>query len=145
MSQQDKSFGSSTPSVAPRKRKCGRPRKEKSVVLGENMAVTSDHVLNVNQTSKETDDCNDVKVGHVVTGVIEATCDGGFLLKVQLAGSETYLRGVAFFSEPIAPVTSEAAHNQQAQLYCSVASAGQCSKQPGKLDSQLSVVTIKFF
>lgn len=69
---------------------------------------TSDRVMNVNQTLEKYDDFDDVKVGHVVTGIIEATCDAGYLLKVQLPCNKTYLRGVAFLSRQIASVTLEA-------------------------------------
>lgn len=77
MSQQNKGSGRSTLLVVPMKRKRGRPCKDEFTIPMEDIVVipTSDHVMNVKQTSVKIDDWDDIKVGHVITGVPETTCD----------------------------------------------------------------------
>ncbi|KAH9609424.1 hypothetical protein KSS87_013321 [Heliosperma pusillum] len=53
------------------------------------------------------DSNQDSMVGQVVTGVIEAVFDAGFLLSVRVGDSNTCLRGVVFKSGQYVPVSAE--------------------------------------
>ncbi|XP_019450603.1 PREDICTED: uncharacterized protein LOC109352864 isoform X2 [Lupinus angustifolius] len=148
MNQQNQGPGSA--STVPMKRKRGRPRKEESVVQGENKPVMlgSDNVLNSYQTVGTNGDCDDEMVGKMVTGVIEGTFKAGYLLNVKVADTDAFLRGLVFLPGQVAPITAEsdvAPHIQmikrketpipvqtaQAAMHGSVPSSVQCSsKQP---------------
>ncbi|KAF1867079.1 hypothetical protein Lal_00049507 [Lupinus albus] len=155
MNQQNQGPGSA--SSVPMKRKRGRPRKEESVVQGENKPVMlgSDNVLNSYQTVGRNGDCDDEMVGKMVTGVVEGTFKSGYLLNVKVADTDAFLRGLVFLPGQVSPITAEndvAPHIQmikrkeapipvqtsQADIHGSVPSSVQCSsKQP--FQSQLHV------
>ncbi|RDX88650.1 hypothetical protein CR513_29731, partial [Mucuna pruriens] len=145
MNQQNQ--GTGPPSNVPIKRKRGRPRKEGSVVQGENVPVmlSSDNALNSNQAAG-TSTTEDEMVGKAVTGVIEGTFNAGYLLNVKVADTDAFLRGLVFLPGQVAPVTVEndvAPHvkmikrkeipipvlNPQAEIHVSAPSSVQCNKQ----------------
>lgn len=128
MNQQNPGPGSS--SGAPLKRKRGRPRKEQSLVQGQNVPPMqrTNNVLSSNQTmgtvpamprpdsgllssnqtmGTTTNDCDDEMVGNVVTGVVEAAFNAGYLINVKVEGSDTLLRGLVFIPGKVSPVTVE--------------------------------------
>ncbi|KAJ1427197.1 hypothetical protein SESBI_09859 [Sesbania bispinosa] len=158
MNQQNQNQGFGSPSNVPMKRKRGRPRKEESVVQGENVPGMhkSDNVLNSNQTVGATADCEDEMVGKVVTGVIEGTFNAGYLLNVKVADTDTFFRGLVFLPGQVNPITAEndvAPHvkmikrkefpipilNPQTEVHGSVPSSVQCSKQSFEPEIQVPV------
>ncbi|KAI4366155.1 hypothetical protein MLD38_022069 [Melastoma candidum] len=50
---------------------------------------------------------NDITIGQVVSGFIEASFDGGYLLTLKAGNSETTMRGVVFKHGRYVPVSSE--------------------------------------
>lgn len=117
----------SNPDVSvPVKRKRGRPRKYPKPDLdqGGNVHVPRDQNLNSGENSRApagfggvngnqphqvdpVNDANDVVVGQVVNGVIEATFDAGYLLSVRVGNSETTLRGIVFKPGRYVPVSAD--------------------------------------
>uniref|UniRef100_A0A2N9EX36 AT hook motif-containing protein n=1 Tax=Fagus sylvatica TaxID=28930 RepID=A0A2N9EX36_FAGSY len=108
----------------PVKRKRGRPRKYPKLDLEEKARVPRDQSLNrvekdpvppgfegVNGNQpRQVDpigDGNDVMMGQVVSGVIEAAFDAGYLLSVRVGNSNTTLRGVVFKPGHYMPVSAE--------------------------------------
>lgn len=175
MNQQNPGPGSS--SGAPLKRKRGRPRKEQSVVQGQNVPPMqrTNNVLSSNQTmgtvpamprpdsgllssnqtmGTTTNDCDDEMVGNVVTGVVEAAFNAGYLINVKVEGSDTLLRGLVFIPGKVSPVTAEndvAPHinmikrkelpvptlNPQTEVQGSFPAPVQCSKQSSQPETQV--------
>ncbi|XP_004507694.1 uncharacterized protein [Cicer arietinum] len=100
MNQQNQ--GPSIPSNVPMKRKRGRPRKE------ENVVHKSENVLNFNQPpTGQANGSDGVMLGKVVTGVIEASFNDGYLVNVKVAETDSFLRGVVFLPGQVIPVTAE--------------------------------------
>lgn len=103
MNQQNQ--GPGIPSNVPMKRKRGRPRKEENVVHGvhkpENM------LLNFNQPAGIMNNSDSGMLGKMVTGVIEAAFNDGYLVNVKVADSDSFLRGVVFLPGQVTPVTAE--------------------------------------
>ncbi|GLT59388.1 hypothetical protein SLA2020_322090 [Shorea laevis] len=66
-------------------------------------------VVNSNQNNNGTpgNNANDMMVGQVVNGVIEAAFDAGYLLTVRVGNSKTTLRGVVFKPGHVVPVSAE--------------------------------------
>ncbi|XP_057540408.1 protein METABOLIC NETWORK MODULATOR 1 [Amaranthus tricolor] len=112
------------------KRKRGRPRKDrsqipvKSTFVPHHMDQNQHHgggesapippgfeEVNGSQQPPPVDTINNSKedsaVGQLVTGVIEATFDAGYLLSVRIGDSETSLRGVVFKPGHYVPVSAE--------------------------------------
>ncbi|GAB4849674.1 hypothetical protein Ancab_004469 [Ancistrocladus abbreviatus] len=108
------------------RRKRGRPRKDRSQIqpiisnaqplsnlthnCGEGAPVPPGFErANGNQPHQAdaTDDPDDAMVGQVVTGVIEAAFDAGYLLSVRVGDSVTRLRGVVFKPGHYVPVTAQ--------------------------------------
>ncbi|KAL5066285.1 hypothetical protein RYX36_028022 [Vicia faba] len=102
MNQQNQ--GAGVPSNVPMKRKRGRPRKEENVIHGVHKP---ENVLNFNQPAgiMNNPDCG--MLGKMVTGVIEAAFNDGYLVNVKVADSDSFLRGVVFLPGQFTPVTAE--------------------------------------
>lgn len=56
-------------------------------------------------------------VGQVVSGVIEGSFDAGYLLKVKIGDTDTYLRGVVFLPGRFSPITALNDVAPQAKMY----------------------------
>ncbi|KAK3027944.1 hypothetical protein RJ639_039411, partial [Escallonia herrerae] len=98
-----------SPSI-PVKRKRGRPRKDKSLNQVDIARVPPGfRPVSENQPRRVNpiDDANDVVIGQVVTGVVEATFEAGYLLAVKIGNSNTSLRGVVFKPGHFAPITAD--------------------------------------
>ncbi|XP_074310938.1 protein METABOLIC NETWORK MODULATOR 1 [Silene latifolia] len=115
-----------TPDVTVKKKR-GRPRKDPSLnppklayvprkrgitqSYGESVPVPpgfeESHVPHPQHVDPVNDSNQDSMVGQVVTGVIEAVFDAGFLLSVRVGESNTCLRGVVFKSGHYVPVSAE--------------------------------------
>lgn len=101
--------------TAPEKRKRGRPRKDPSERRAQKArsraaADMSPGFVQSTSKPKRVDPINDpteVIIGQVVTGVVEATFDAGFLLAVRIGNSKITLRGAVFKPGQAAPVTPE--------------------------------------
>ncbi|KAE8125566.1 hypothetical protein FH972_020354 [Carpinus fangiana] len=108
----------------PVKRKRGRPRKYPKLDLEEKARIPKDQNLhrreshrvppgfegaNGNQPRQvdSIDNANDGMAGQVVSGVIEAAFDAGYLLSVRVGNSDTTLRGVVFKPGHYVPVSAE--------------------------------------
>ncbi|MCI09815.1 AT hook motif-containing protein, partial [Trifolium medium] len=114
----------------PMKRKRGRPRKyprpdseessymllnqsrkqtpvrvEQAPIPSGFQAVNGNQHLQSSQESES--NSNNAMVGQVVTGVIEAVFDAGFLLSVRVGNSDTILKGLVFKSGHFVPVCPE--------------------------------------
>ncbi|CAJ2639740.1 AT hook motif-containing protein [Trifolium pratense] len=114
----------------PMKRKRGRPRKyprpdseessymllnqsrkqtpvrvEQAPVAPGFQAVNGNQHLQSSQESES--NSNNAMVGQIVTGVIEAAFDAGFLLSVRVGNSDTILKGLVFKSGHFVPVSPE--------------------------------------
>ncbi|XP_044497781.1 uncharacterized protein LOC123219889 [Mangifera indica] len=107
----------------PIKRQRGRPKKFSRLNYEEN-AVRRDQNLNRRENADKprgfanvngnhshqvdsNSDLNDVMVGQVVHGVIEAAFDAGYLLAVKVGNTETTLRGVVFKPGHYVPVSAD--------------------------------------
>ncbi|KAJ0045480.1 hypothetical protein Pint_04158 [Pistacia integerrima] len=123
MDQDNQGTNPGTSANFPIKRKRGRPRKLPRLNHGEN-AVRRDQNLNRRENAHKppgfesvngnhshqvdsNNDTNDVMVGQVVHGVIEAAFDAGYLLTVKVGNSETTLRGVVFKPGHYVPVSAD--------------------------------------
>lgn len=108
----------------PVKRKRGRPRKYPRLDLEERAHVPKNQSVNRGENGRDPpvfdggngnqprqvdsiNDANDVMVGQVVSGVIEAGFDAGYLLSVRVANSDATLRGVVFKPGHYSPVSAE--------------------------------------
>ncbi|KAL8172458.1 hypothetical protein V2J09_024262 [Rumex salicifolius] len=101
------------------KRKRGRPRKDQSQISGRaaNVLAVRDKTPGhtdqshttpgFERTNGSVDHNDDSMVGQMVTGVIEATFDAGFLLSVRVGNSDTSLRGIVFKPGHYMPVSTE--------------------------------------
>lgn len=109
------------------KRKRGRPRKDKSQNPGKSTYIPRKREqpnhgegapippgfegVNGDQQPPSVDTMKNNKeesmVGQVVTGVIEAVFDAGFLLSVRVGDSDTSLRGVVFKPGHYVPVSAD--------------------------------------
>ncbi|XP_059442648.1 uncharacterized protein LOC132174914 isoform X2 [Corylus avellana] len=108
----------------PVKRKRGRPRKYPKLDLEEKARIPKDQNLNRRESHRvppgfegangnqprqvdSIDNANDGMAGQVVSGVIEAAFDAGYLLSVRVGNSDTTLRGVVFKPGHYVPVSAE--------------------------------------
>ncbi|KAF8026218.1 hypothetical protein BT93_F2889 [Corymbia citriodora subsp. variegata] len=128
MNQASQGINSDASASAPLKRKRGRPRKypmpDESPIFAEHARALRDqnmnrgpnmHVppaykfVNGNQPRQvdATNGSNNVSIGQLVSGVIEAAFDGGYLLAVRVGDSDTTLRGVVFKPGRYVPVSAE--------------------------------------
>lgn len=103
-------IGIPAPTDLPVKRKRGRPRKDENLVKKDNsqLHVTpASDVIEKNQEAElnQRNDVDDSMVGKVVSGVIEACFESGYLLSVKVGNSSTLLRGVVFQPGKVSPVT----------------------------------------
>ncbi|GLT62102.1 hypothetical protein SLA2020_347660 [Shorea laevis] len=108
------------------KRKRGRPRKHLRLRLNHrekahDLEIQDQNqediarcppgfdVVNSHQNNNEIpgNRANDVMVGQVVNGIIEAAFDAGYLLTVRVGNSETALRGVVFKPGHVIPVSAD--------------------------------------
>ncbi|XP_059664799.1 protein METABOLIC NETWORK MODULATOR 1-like isoform X2 [Cornus florida] len=99
MNQANEENSLDAPPNIPLKRKRGRPKKDQSINRGESAPVPPGFEgLNRNRPQQvdPIDDGNNGMVGQVVTGVVEAAFDAGYLLNVRIGNSNIYLRGVVF-------------------------------------------------
>lgn len=108
----------------------------------------SDNIVNPGQTEGSTGGADEAMLGRPVTGVIEGTFGGGYLVNVKIADTQTSLKGAVFVEGQYIPVTPEndvAPHvkmverknfpipilNPQGQLQSPIpSSSGQGSNQP---------------
>lgn len=102
MNQQNQ--GPGVPSNVPMKRKRGRPRKEENVIHGVHKP---ENMLNFNQSAGIMNNSDSGMLGKMVTGVIEAAFNDGYLVNVKVADSDSFLRGVVFLPDQVTPVTAE--------------------------------------
>ncbi|KAI3786496.1 hypothetical protein L1987_40228 [Smallanthus sonchifolius] len=100
--------------IAPEKRKRGRPRKDPSErraqkARSQAARMPPGFVQLINNTPRvdPINDPTETMVGQVVTGVVEATFDAGYLLAVRIRNSKITLRGAVFKPGHTAPVTPE--------------------------------------
>ncbi|XP_010063003.2 uncharacterized protein LOC104450237 isoform X3 [Eucalyptus grandis] len=128
MNQASQGINSDASASAPLKRKRGRPRKypmpDESPIFAEHARALRDqninrgpnmHVppaykfVNGNQPRQvdATNSSNNISIGQLVSGVIEAAFDGGYLLAVRVGNSDTTLRGVVFKPGRYVPVSAE--------------------------------------
>ncbi|XP_037497149.1 uncharacterized protein LOC105632949 isoform X2 [Jatropha curcas] len=126
MSEANQGNNPDASAIVPVKRKRGRPRKyprpdpnhggnahasrNQNPNHGGSSRVPPGFVrVNGNQPRQEDPviDANDVMVGQVVHGVIEAAFDAGYLLSVRVGNSETTLRGVVFKPGHYVPVSAD--------------------------------------
>lgn len=128
MNQPQQISDSFPPSDAAVKRKRGRPRKDRSQNPGKSYYVprkrdqNHNHgegapvppgfeEVNGNQQPPSVDatksNKEDSVVGQIVTGVIEAVFEAGYLLSVRVGDSDTSLRGVVFKPGHYVPVSAE--------------------------------------
>ncbi|KAL8103952.1 hypothetical protein AgCh_028243 [Apium graveolens] len=103
-------IGTPAPMNLPVKRKRGRPRKDENLVKKDNsqLHVTpASDVFEKNQVAdlNQHNDGDNNMVGKVVSGVIEACFESGYLLSVKVGNSSTLLRGVVFQPGKVSPVT----------------------------------------
>lgn len=108
MNQVHQGESSGGPSGLPQKRRRGRPRKNPSLRQAQASqpppgfeGVREPHASRVNTVG------TDHMVGQVVTGVIEATFEAGYLLSVRIGNSSNSFRGVVFKPGQCVPVTAE--------------------------------------
>ncbi|EEF43885.1 uncharacterized protein LOC8284215 [Ricinus communis] len=121
MNPQSQGTSSSSPADPPLKRKRGRPRKDESMVQGENMPATAtpsaDSLKKNKQSVGTAGAVSDEMVGKVVSGVIEGSFDAGYLLKVKVGDTETHLRGVVFLPGRFTPITASNDVAPEAKMY----------------------------
>lgn len=110
MAEANQGSNSDFPGNFPAKRKRGRPRKDQSKNHGESdcnppefEGVDANMPLQVEPINV----ANDAMVGQVVSGVVDASFDAGYLLTVKVGNSDTILRGVVFKPGRYVPVSSE--------------------------------------
>lgn len=111
-------------SIAPLKRKRGRPRKYPATDLdhggnihfmqsgnrgGYSRTLPGSGEVNGNQLHRgdPVSNVNNAMVGQMVHGVIEAAFDAGYLLAVRVGNSETALRGVVFRPGHYVPISAD--------------------------------------
>ncbi|KAJ9672109.1 hypothetical protein PVL29_025666 [Vitis rotundifolia] len=98
------------PGNFPVKRKRGRPRKDQSKKRGENARIPPGFEgvdANLPLQVEPINVVNDAMVGQVVSGVVDASFDAGYLLTVRVGNSDTILKGVVFKPGRYVPISSE--------------------------------------
>ncbi|KAI3695218.1 hypothetical protein L1987_78210 [Smallanthus sonchifolius] len=100
--------------IAPEKRKRGRPQKDPSERRAQKARSQAARMppgfVQLTNNAPRVDPINDpteTMVGQIVTGVVEATFDAGYLLAVRIGNSKITLRGAVFKPGHTAPVTPE--------------------------------------
>ncbi|KAD5318071.1 hypothetical protein R6Q59_033394 [Mikania micrantha] len=100
--------------IAPEKRKRGRPRKDPSEIWAQKARSQAARMppgfVPLTNNTPRVDPINDPTepmVGQIVTGIVEATFDAGYLLAVRIGNSKITLRGAVFKPGHTAPVTPE--------------------------------------
>lgn len=100
--------------IVPEKRKRGRPRKDPSERRAQKARSQAAGRMPPGfiqtKNTPRVDLINDptqVMIGQIVTGVVEATFDAGYLLAVRIGNSNITLRGAVFKPGQTAPVTPE--------------------------------------
>ncbi|KAI3675608.1 hypothetical protein L1987_85198 [Smallanthus sonchifolius] len=101
--------------VGPEKRKRGRPRKDPSEKRAQRARSQAAARMSrgFGQPTNNTplvdliNDPTEVMVGQIVTGVVQATFDAGYLLAVRIGNSNITLTGAVFKPGHTAPVTPE--------------------------------------
>ncbi|KAK9070620.1 hypothetical protein SSX86_011022 [Deinandra increscens subsp. villosa] len=100
--------------IVPEKRKRGRPRKDPSERRAQKARSQAARVppgfIQLTNKTPRVDPINDPTesmVGQIVTGVVEATFDAGYLLAVRIGNSKITLRGAVFKPGQTAPLTPE--------------------------------------
>lgn len=110
MTNQTQGAGSSSPAELPTKRKRGRPRKDETLVPGENSNITaaaaSDSAKKIRPSMGTINAPTNDMVGQVVSGVIAGSFDAGYLLNVKVADTDTLLRGLVFVPGQFTPITA---------------------------------------
>ncbi|GAV83095.1 AT_hook domain-containing protein [Cephalotus follicularis] len=118
MNQQSQDVSSASPADVPMKRKRGRPRKDESLIQGENKpSVPGSDSVKKNKQSLDTSNAVVSMVGQVVSGVIEGSFDAGYLLNVKVGGTDTHLRGVVFLPGKFTPITAANDVAPHAKMY----------------------------
>lgn len=127
MNQPNQVNNSFVSSGIPLKRKRGRPRKDQTQNPGKSSYVPrkKDQLQNRGENAPvppgfegangnqphpvamANGNNEDSMIGQIVTGVIEASFDAGFLISVRVGESETNLRGVVFKPGHYVPVSAE--------------------------------------
>ncbi|XP_022985205.1 uncharacterized protein LOC111483279 isoform X1 [Cucurbita maxima] len=123
MSQADQGISADNLVDAPLKRKRGRPRKYPKLSYDENILISKNrgkkHLeaipispgsgVNGNQSQPaiQIQNISDGMLGQVVSGVIEAVFEAGYLLCVRVGNSGITLRGVVFKPGHYVPVSAE--------------------------------------
>lgn len=121
MEQEDQGNNHRTLEISPLKRRRGRPRKyprtnvnreENAVPRVQNLqrqenAPNPPGFAGVNDNQPCQVNANDIMVGQVVHGVIDATFDAGYLLTVRVGNSDNTLRGVVFKPGQYIPVAAD--------------------------------------
>ncbi|CAL1372642.1 unnamed protein product [Linum trigynum] len=130
--QNNQGSSSSAPVDAPLKRKRGRPRKDETLPQVESMSSLLggfDHTRRNNlpfslsipsgNSGVVTDQAQagSNMIGQPVSGVIDGKFDVGYLLKVKIGDTDTYMRGVAFIPDRVVPVTASNDLAPQARMY----------------------------
>lgn len=83
-------------------------RRNPGLGFGENAQIPPGYVrMNSNRPWQPKQAENDILVGQLVHGVVEAVFDAGCLLSVKVGNSETTLRGVVFKPGHYVPVSAE--------------------------------------
>ncbi|KAJ8761863.1 hypothetical protein K2173_005574 [Erythroxylum novogranatense] len=110
---------SSSPTDPPLKRRRGRPRKDEGLIQAENTptAPGSDSIGKNKQSVGSTGAVGNDMVGQMVYGVIDGSFDAGYLLKLKVGDSDTYLRGVVFLPGRITPISTANDVAPQAKMY----------------------------
>lgn len=103
-------IGTPAPTDLPVKRKRGRPRKDENLAKKENLQLHATPASDVIEKTQEAElnqrnDVDNSMVGTVVSGVIEACFESGYLLSVKVGNSSTLLRGVVFQPGQVSPIT----------------------------------------
>ncbi|KAI7750318.1 hypothetical protein M8C21_005839 [Ambrosia artemisiifolia] len=101
--------------IGPEKRKRGRPRKDPSEKRAQrarsqaaaHMPPGFAPLTNKTPRVDPINDPTEVMVGQIVTGVVQATFDAGYLLAVRIGNSKITLTGAVFKPGHTAPVTPE--------------------------------------
>lgn len=109
MSEANQGSNSNIPGNVPAKRRRGRPRKDQSK-RSENARIPSRFEgvnANLPPQVESINVANDAMVGQVVSGVVDASFDAGYLLTVRVGNSDTILRGIVFKPGRYVPVSSE--------------------------------------
>lgn len=100
--------------TVPEKRKRGRPRKDPSEKRAQKARLQAARMppgfVQLRKNTTRVDPINEPTenlVGQIVTGVVEATFDAGYLLAVRIGNSKFTLRGAVFKPGHTTPVTPE--------------------------------------